>query len=570
MEDLMSSSLTQIENQIPGLDKVGGGVNTKTAAYADWSSITSLLSLPESPDSWDEVQVLSKTYMYPKGFRVSVGNTSATMSVVGSGRDTYIRNIKANLDVGGSYGGFSGTFSTSFDMSEDTTEGYSFGTRTFQQQLYSLTLPTEPELDALLDPQFKDDLNNLDPAEFYTTYGTHYTSSVLIGAKASFSVYSQFKKTFTEDTFKVDLEAGYKSVVADFKTTGNFSYDSQNSGENYSSTSSLVLVGGDTSKDSMKDWQSTIQEFPEFIDFNTQAASSGLVPMYHLLPAGSARRKELETALADYLNPPLHTLIFAAASIETEFPSAIVQVPDKYKILSGGAKVDLPGGGAGDLLTASYPISTNQWAAKAKDSTQPGTTILTAFALAVYDPYDWLDVRVYSQMSDKSQAPSASVGVSSVSSEYALTGGGAETIWDGPGSYLTASYPTMDNSGNPVWFAASQDHLEVCPAVMKTYAIGVAWSDKAPGKPSRIVAEISQNESNPDQHPSVTVGAPGGTVMVGGGAYDNCRSGTGNLIVQSYPSDAETWSASGTDHIYVSPGTLTVYAIGVSNMQIGS
>ena len=132
----------------------------------------------------------------------------------------------------------------------------------------------------------------------------------------------------------------------------------------------------------------------------------------------------------------------------------------------------------------------------------------------------------------------------------------------------------MDNSGNPVWFAASQDHLEVCPAVMKTYAIGVKWSDKAlahkPPPPAQIVAEISQNESNPEQHPSVTVGAPGGTVMVGGGAYDNYRGGAGNLLVQSYPADAETWSATGTDHVDPSRGTLTVYAIGVSNMQIES
>src|SRR5262249_34963206 len=126
-----------------------------------------------------------------------------------------------------------------------------------------------------------------------------------------------------------------------------------------------------------------------------------------------------------------------------------------------------------------------------------------------------------------------------------------------------------DNSGKPVWFAASKDHIEACPAVMKTYAIGVAWSDKAPKEP-RIAAEISQNESNPDQHPSVTVGAPGGTVMVGGGAYDNYRGGPGNLLVQSYPADAETWSASGTDHLVASPGTLTVYAIGVRNMRIGS
>src|SRR5262249_56915034 len=133
----------------------------------------------------------------------------------------------------------------------------------------------------------------------------------------------------------------------------------------------------------------------------------GVVAMLRLLPAGRARRTQLEKALANYLNPPLHTLISLPRQLRRNFPlqscsAGWVQNPFRR------SKSRPAWRRGGDLLTASYPISTNQWAAKAKDCAQAGTTILTAFALAVYDPHDWLDVRVYLQVSQRKEAPSAS------------------------------------------------------------------------------------------------------------------------------------------------------------------
>ena len=92
---------SQIQNQLPGLDKIGGGVNTKIASYADWNSITSLLKLPSDPEKWEQVHVLSKNYNVPKGFMVSVGNISKADQVIGSGRDTYMKHITASLQAGG-------------------------------------------------------------------------------------------------------------------------------------------------------------------------------------------------------------------------------------------------------------------------------------------------------------------------------------------------------------------------------------------------------------------------------------------------------------------------------------
>jgi hypothetical protein len=553
-------TLSQIENKLKGLDKIGGGVNTKKAAYAAWDSITSLLDLSKDTIKWEQEQVLSKSYYRPIGFHVSSGNRATSTQVVGHGRDSYLKNISASLDVSGSYGGFSGTLHSSFDMTEDTTEAYSFGTQTFVQELYTLTLPHN--LDGLLDAQFEEDLNgSMSPTEFYDAYGTHYTSSILMGAKASLSLYSQLKNTYSESTFKADLSAAYEGIVGDFKTTGKFSYESKESHETYNSSSSLVLVGGNTKLKKMEDWKTTIEEFPEFIDFNTHAADIGLVPIYKILKQGK-RHDELKAALPDYLNPPLEIRIFCAASTLDEHPSALVQVPPGYKILSGGAKADYVNN-KGVLLTASYPIGDNQWTAKAKDADEQDYAILTVYAVAVYDPHDWLDVKVFHNKSANSDShPVASV---SVDSDYAMTGGGAKVDFVGAGNNLTASYPISDNT----WSVASKDHVHQCQAIITAYAIGVKWSSKATNKfpgLQAIKSQYLQDTSNSEAHPSATVAAPNDTTMVGGGALDDYGTGPGNMLYASYPLNANTWRANGKDHSISSYATLTTYAIGVSNM----
>ena len=552
-------ALSQMQNQLYGLDKIGGGVNTKTAAYAAWNSITSLLKLPSDSAKWEQVQVLSKSYNVPIGFRVSIGNASTSRRVTGSGRDTYMKHITASLEASGSFGGFSGTLQSSFDMTEDTTESYSLGTYTFEQQLYSLTLPNN--LDGFLDTTFEGDLNGaMSSTDFYEKWGTHYTSSILLGAKASLSLFSQFKSQYSDSTFKADVSAAYTGIVASFQTKGAFSYTSESSKETYNSSASLVLVGGDTSKTTMADWQSTIEDFPEFIEFNTQAASAGLVPIYRLLPAGS-RRDQLKAALPDYLNPPLRVRSFCAASTLTEYPTATVEVPNGYKILSGGAKVACQA--YGELLTSSYPISDNQWTAKAKYNHVPDNATLTVYAVAVYDPYDWLDVKVFfSNASASAPTPATSV---SVDSDYAMTGGGAQTIYTGLGSYLTASYPIFSNT----WAVASRAHIDSCPAEITAYAIGVKWSSAALARFPRLQAitnQCVQASSNPAAHPSSAVAAPGSTTMVGGGALVDYGFDNGNMLYESYPSDTNSWSATGKDHKWSSSATLTVYAIGVRNM----
>ena len=111
--------------------------------------------------------------------------------------------------------------------------------------------------------------------------------------------YLIFIPQYSDQTFKADLSVAYGSVVGSFKTGGSFSYDSQQSSETYQSSSSLILAGGNTTKTTMADWQSTITDFPVFIDFNTGAGDNALVPIYQLLPVGSSRYNQLKAALPD-------------------------------------------------------------------------------------------------------------------------------------------------------------------------------------------------------------------------------------------------------------------------------
>jgi hypothetical protein len=304
--------------------------------------------------------------------------------------------------------------------------------------------------------------------------------------------------------------------------------------------------------------------------------------MYQLFPVDSPRRRELQNALDDYLYPPLHLRTFAAASPLQEYPEASVDInrdlPEKlkhYKVLSGGARVDFQK--YGELLVASFPVSDNQWQAKAKDCQLVDSGILTVFAVAVYDPYDWLDVKVLSSAeSEPSERPTTSIDLDRA---YAMTGGGAETIKNEPqGSYLTASYPFSSSDPRSTtfpsntWKVAAKDHQYAQSGSIKAYVVGVKWSDtfhtNHPDYPP-ITSECIGIDSSFEVSPAVSVGPPDDTIMVGGGAYDRWdeqKDQAGNMLLGSYPEDSSIWRASGKDHLTASPATLTVYAIGVKNL----
>ncbi|MEP0919350.1 hypothetical protein NC981_21195 [Leptolyngbya sp. DQ-M1] len=249
--------------------------------------------------------------------------------------------------------------------------------------------------------------------------------------------------------------------------------------------------------------------------------------------------------------PPLNLHVFTHhEGHQRNYPVASFTVPDGYKIISGGAKVNW--NGYGNLLTASFPDNRTTWVAKAKDHGTADPATITIRVIALYDPNNEWEVEIESEPSGPEHHPGS---VATLLSEYILTGGGAQAHWTTEGSLLTASCP----QGSQSWKASSKDHEYPEAVLITAYAIGIRPRNGAQNPEMKIFPKTSPAE----QHPSVDVPVEPGYTLVGGGAQVNW-TGHGNLLTASYPSeDGTAWQVSSKDHINASPATITGYAIGV-------
>jgi vibriolysin len=239
---------------------------------------------------------------------------------------------------------------------------------------------------------------------------------------------------------------------------------------------------------------------------------------------------------------------FTATSEPEAHPFVQVNVPPNYKMVGGGAFDNYTE--PGNMLTASYPISSTSWFAAGKDHEISSPATITAYLLAIFDPLDEWDVVISSSTSDPAPHPQAVV---SVTAGYTLTCGGAFVNYQGAGNILTASFPNSDTS----WYAQSKDHDVSDPATITAYAIGIKH------KVISLVNHIEQSATGSvAPHPTAQVCLNDSSyTLSGGGAIDNW-SGAGNLLTATYP-QGSCWIANGKDHIDPSPASITVYAIGI-------
>lgn len=231
-------------------------------------------------------------------------------------------------------------------------------------------------------------------------------------------------------------------------------------------------------------------------------------------------------------------------------PSAEAVVDPGYKVIGGGALDSWSG--AGNLLTASYPSDNlDKWIAAGKDHEVASPAVITAYAIAIFDPNNEWEVRLFKS------APSGSIphpsAVVTIDSGYVMTGGGAKVTWKGAGNLLTASFPSSELS----WEARSKDHDISSPATIQAYAIGLRHKQNEI-KLQRTTMPVTGNKL---AHPSASACLGSEWILTGGGAFDSW-SGAGNLLTASYP-EGQCWQAKGKDHVHSSWAAITAYAIGI-------
>lgn len=253
---------------------------------------------------------------------------------------------------------------------------------------------------------------------------------------------------------------------------------------------------------------------------------------------------------------PLRLRRFTRTSGLANRPEVRLEVPEGFKILGGGARVNSPN----NLLVASHPDGDRAWVARSRDhdtrregSPQfPGPATLTVTVIALEDPGNDYEVRIVESTGAEAQHPSATV---AVEAGFVMTGGGARANFTGAGSLLTGSYP----GDHRTWVAASKDHFIKDVATVTAFAIGLRSR-----RGDLLRTTFRSHTSVIANAPLVKVELPPGFALVGGGARDNWRV-AGNLLTASAPGEGDSWFATGQELASFDATSVTVHAIGLAD-----
>jgi hypothetical protein len=288
------------------------------------------------------------------------------------------------------------------------------------------------------------------------------------------------------------------------------------------------------------------------------------------------------------LGPPVHFYGLDIARFGfiggfAQHPFGAGCLPNGYKMLGGGARVELPDRAEelpqGSLITALYPPTSTSWEVRAKDHIFPSGADVRGFCIAARaldeagnarpldEEGDDSEYRVKALESPVGHYPSQRV---DLDRRFMVVGGGAIANWEetlGAGSLLHSSYPMRPHS----WFAAAKDHEIANETSVTTYVIGLATALLERNGLGITVAERTSGE--PESRPSAECrfidnldGVPATTehVLVSGGARIDWDPGAGSLLTASYPGAGgvgNTWIAAGKDHAVPCNATITSYAV---------
>jgi hypothetical protein len=298
-------------------------------------------------------------------------------------------------------------------------------------------------------------------------------------------------------------------------------------------------VGIKSSKD-WATWATNIETRPAFLGFE----EDGLMPVWELA-SDKARRTEIYQAYRRKAAKEFAPEILSVTSDVRGDPEARVVVPEGYKLLCGGALDNFKG--PGNMLTASFPESDNTWLATGKAHLEPDPASISVFALAVYDPEDVWEVKIF-----PSRPTSSWEGQEvTVESGYVMVGGGAKVEFRGPGVLLVASHP----ADKTTWHAHAKAHMQRDDHTITAYAVGLKC---------KVEGVKLQTDVNKAQSSSIQTAAapPSGYKMVGGGAAITYK-GPGILLTASYPTEKNEWEGRGKAHLERDSGNITVCCIGL-------
>ena len=392
-------------------------------------------------------------------------------------------------------------------------------------------------------------VSNFSGAErFVQEYGTHVVEGVQLGGQMCIKISKDTEDVAESEKLEVSVKASYGAL--DSVEGAVSAYHSVHRSSEYLTQVMYNIGGQPISPSSAHDWIRSVSA-------DTVAGFTGLKPYWELGVADVALRNPL-AVLEDYVKSRMlkesltnlrvitNAVPLSAQTVTASLPSGL----DGYKIVSGGAKADWS---KGYFLTGTYPEGDRNritgWTAAAHKLGASGSEAghhLTAYALAVYDPFDRLEVRVAQQSNEwvpENEGPHAGLGNAEAPSGFTPVGGGGRANSNTSSvQYLVYCHPwSSDGRRIAGWFTKTHDRSYGTSSGATT-AYLTCIRDKT-GKLT-LESDIATREQDERQsHGKLTATGLHGNVSGGGfERRDNDHASNNlNLLQGSFPNKPGSW-----------------------------
>jgi len=258
------------QTQTPGLDVLGYGYDV-FGNYADQASKKKYCLFKYS--NFTNTPIGSQQYSVPQYVFLENISKHKVSTVSGESMREYAKTQSASVGLGVDAMFFSGSINSSFSQSSSGSERHFYYTYRDANTKWRVSFDERnyANLYKILDPQFKQDLANMEPAKLFEIYGTHYIASAYLGGRADFNTKSVITSNTNTRDLSVAIEAQYQAV------SGNVSVSKsqKESLSNSKTTSKLTVTGGNSEfANNISDpatyekWASGIAGMPVLCDFD--------------------------------------------------------------------------------------------------------------------------------------------------------------------------------------------------------------------------------------------------------------------------------------------------------------
>lgn len=334
----------------PGLDMLGRSYDT-TGEYADYNSVGSLLlqglDLDVMTQQFNFNNDMNYPYALPACCEVK-GSRPETESFVSVGADyqQYSTQTAADLHLDAQYGGCAGTLNASFssEVRASNTSYYATIYETITGYHVNLSADSLKLKQAVQDAL---DDSNVSEKTFFSTYGTHVITGVIIGGQARFNA-SGSKSTFESTTeFQASAEAEY----SDISGSATYGTSTTTKKESVQVSAGVQYLGGKPNEKSSSSsttrweaWESTVPANPAVIGF----PEDKLKPLWDFC-TDETRKAALKAAYYQLYTPrrvgetPVDYGNTSKPTLRGVNASDVFSSPDEYFVVGFGGNVNTNG-----------------------------------------------------------------------------------------------------------------------------------------------------------------------------------------------------------------------------------